>query len=329
MLARLLPPGPMFDTDSAGWVALLLALGAEPARVDDDAEQFLEDFMPDTVDVSGAMLEDWERVLGLDGTAEDRGAAIRAKLLGNGAVDRASLEAVMRAMRGDDTTLRLLHGLYPPFVCDVGACGDGCGDAWAAAWTCEYIANAIVEGSDDFEAWDQTGTVTVANAQAQSPRTESTTAGQVTLAAGAQISVNVPQMPSGSTVRASLWLRAVGTPEPEVSVGLQGRDNTYREIFNGPVNGCWGKIAGSALAGTGGNVVRLQIRATGAGVDLYASWARAGLRDLEFETRAAALAPINTAGEWAVKGEYAGAVEALTLDGDLITLDGEEITVAF
>lgn len=93
MLARRLPPGPVWTGDTV-LPKLLLALAADPAREAADLDSFVDNFFPDT---ATDFLSDWERVLGLSAgtlTVDQRRAQIIAKLRGYGDPTVRNLQAI-------------------------------------------------------------------------------------------------------------------------------------------------------------------------------------------------------------------------------------------
>ncbi len=336
LLYRYFPKGPIWPSepgDQPEWDALIDALSGAPASLDASAVGMLAEIFPDTTE---DFLEHWEALVGLpdaysqDGeTVEQRRNAVLAKLAYLGRVNINDLEDIMRTMRGGDVGFRLLHHIRPPFQVGISGAHSAVGCAWAAVWACEYITNRISSASDDFAGagWVVTGSIVRTDGAARSPITLQPTAVSLEMNVDTHIDHTISNTANGDSVRVSVWLRDMGTSHPasNVRVAVVGRDSAVRDIYLGPV-GSWAKIAGAVTVGSGAAAPKLRIQAAGADQDFYASWARAGIRDTTFESRAALLAPINTRPEYRVIGETLGAIEALTLGGEIITLGGEAIT---
>jgi uncharacterized protein YmfQ (DUF2313 family) len=146
MLARLLPPGPAWTGGAQGNEVLsdvLLALAGEGGRFQDDADQLLEDFFPDT---TVGMLPDWERVLRLSaGTLSDeqRRFQIISLLRGFGDPNVPNIQAAADAWHVGAVVDSHPYGL---FRMGVGAMGDSLsGDGWVFTYTITYDSPRSLE----------------------------------------------------------------------------------------------------------------------------------------------------------------------------------------
>lgn len=134
-MAQLLPKGPAWSFAPGGIFArLLLAFGAEFARIDARALDLIEEADPRT---TLELLPDWERVAGLPDTCTgvpdevtERHAALHQKIAGVGG-QNAAIFIEIAARLGYAITIEE----HDP--CRVGArCGDPAnGEDWAFAWT--------------------------------------------------------------------------------------------------------------------------------------------------------------------------------------------------
>jgi uncharacterized protein YmfQ (DUF2313 family) len=310
VLKRLLPSGPAWPTseqsdDTDDFTLLLTALAQEPARIDAAYELILNELIPDNALTD---LASWERVLALpedctrevERTDAERLAAIRGKLRGRGAVNRAYLETVMAGLRG--AAVSLLDRSTPQFRVGTSAVGQPVrGEQWLATWILEYAVEGVAT-VDDFESWTGTGAGGVTNAQFGSPVTLEQDAAEVVFTSGQLIEHAIAGTASGDTVRFSVWLRsAAGTKS--IKVGVIGRDGadytTTRSVTAG-----WRRFDGRVSVGTGVSTPKFRIAEAGAvSATIYAANAVAGVMDEIYECQVEHQPPINTTGEFNVIGE--------------------------
>lgn len=294
-IARL-PEGEVWPRGTDGtwsYDELMRSLCGEAATVDTDALDFLAQFLPDLAVGLDPFITDWERLLGLDGTATDQHAAVVAKLRGNGQVNRPDLEIVLQGL-GGSALIVLLHHLYPPFVAGAGvAGGSDWTDQWAATWICEYMPDVLDRAPDD--AWDGSG---VTPNFAQSP---------VTLAQTAQRKIFASDIISAyftavddSDVYFSCWIRTL-SGSGSVDLNFIGRDAVPTTPLTLALTSTWAKAYYRANVGSGGNTPLVQLAGTTETILL--SWSNAGVVDETFETAARKLFPINQTGVFNVIGE--------------------------
>ncbi|NBB51512.1 DUF2313 domain-containing protein [Rhizobium sp. CRIBSB] len=138
-LQALLPGGPIWTRDPAARLtAVLAALAAEFARLDQRAEQLTVELDPRT---TYEMLTDWERVLGLPdgctpvtGTISERRAAVIQKLTSLGGQTPAFFVALAAAL-GFEV---VIHE-FDPDVDDYSPGLDITGGKWRHAWRMEVL----------------------------------------------------------------------------------------------------------------------------------------------------------------------------------------------
>lgn len=137
----LFPRGPIWfdlDDDEGGPKGLAVrALAKDPARINDDIEQWIDDRMLDTLSPEVATW--WERAMELDATGltiEQRRAQIISLWRGYGDPTLALLQSVADAW-GVNAVLSEFQ--FPLFEMGIGHMGDPIrGDEWAVTLLCEY-----------------------------------------------------------------------------------------------------------------------------------------------------------------------------------------------
>jgi uncharacterized protein YmfQ (DUF2313 family) len=137
-LRQLLPPGSLWNLDADSWItATLLGISEELARVDERADDIIEESDPRTATET---LDDWERALGLPdeavptipATTAGRRLAVTQKLIRQGG-QHAAFYVSLAAACGYTVTVNDAYGVT---VCRAGArAGALCrGVPWAFAW---------------------------------------------------------------------------------------------------------------------------------------------------------------------------------------------------
>lgn len=337
MLRRRLPVGPIWD--GAGLDALLAALSEAPADVDAAAEQFLADFMPDTAGGTGALIDDWARVLGLpEGFESDawfstytdaqKAAIIVAKLRGRVDPNLPNMQSIYEALF-DDPNVILRHRVQPPFLVGLRGASWPVGDAWQSVWTLEYMTNLLTAEPDDFELWQVGANVTVVNDAAQSPVTAAPTAAQIDLPdyvdSDDQIYIEVG-VGDNTELHFAVYFRAQAA-DTEITFTFFDRNNdphaeTVRAVH------AWARYILHVNSGSGVTIPYMTIRnESGSPQSYMLSFAVAGIRLPEFELRAQALAPINTVGVFDVIGALPQAFDDFDDAGLIDDADDSELTL--
>lgn len=304
--ARRLPSGEAWPDNTDGtweYDALIRALSSEPAEVDTDILELAENFFPDT---SVDFLPDWERLLDLSkgslSDAERQAQILAALRRSTSRADRASIESVLRARRGDDT-LCVLHKLFSCFRAGDGAGGACWGPQGEATYVCEYMADVLAADPADFESWTSASFVFV-NGAVNGPR--SGIAGAATAVCGSffgthTLSAEIAAA-NGVQVYASIWVRSLYAQT--ITAGILQRDGaTVTDEQTITAGTTWVKLTFRGTAGTGADNPLLCLSVTGA-ADLELDYAVAGIRDASFEAYAATLPHLGTTGEFAVIQEY-------------------------
>lgn len=146
-MIRLSPTGSCWPTeDGTTWVTLLDALAQEFARVDASAVDLLNEAFPDTTD---ALLENWERILGLpdifsdpDATVEERRNTVLFKIRARGGQSADYFEDLIEAL-GYESRVSDIE----PFSADYSYAGDFLFDDY---WEHHFLV--LVEGPVSNEA---------------------------------------------------------------------------------------------------------------------------------------------------------------------------------
>jgi uncharacterized protein YmfQ (DUF2313 family) len=322
----LMPHGSPFDGEDLR--SLYRALAGSPSRVDEAGEQFLTDFMPDTCGQTGALIDDWARLLGLPGALEadewatytdaEKQAAIVAKLNWRGQVNIDDLQVTMELLF-DDAGVELRHLLHPPFAAGASGAGDGVGDAWVHVWTLEYMDNILAANPDEFEVWDNTDTVD--DDFAQSPITMEQTADRLLMdvvagdVAGSYIDLDAAP---GDEVRVSMWVRTESGIK-SFKLSILDCDGTVIDGVDTTVTPTWAKVEMQYRLSPGATTPQMQIYGLISETPRYiVSWAVAGIRNPRLEERAALLFPLNTVGEFHCKVENFAPEFLVDENGDLL-----------
>ncbi len=307
-LKQRLPTGDVWPTSdetdgTTAWDALLEALAQEPARVDADALALIEKVIPDNDDTD---LEAWEEALGAPDenlSDDERLARIRAILRQRGELDRATLEAVIQKLAGDDAGVSLFNRAYPP---DMGAgntvAGGGCSGTALQPylWLCELWPNVLTAAPDAFSVW--TGFTSVSDYIIESPVTLTETAALVTLGAGGASRAFAAA--DDETAYASIWVWL--DPAASVAFGLYRRSGgapvytTFADLT--PLR--WHRLTYEGSVGAGGADPAVVIAAAPS-TNMRLSWCVVGVRNAKLESAVTALMPMHTRGKFGVQGEYA------------------------
>lgn len=328
-----LPRGPIWpaqEGDIPEWDPLIAAITRGFVDIDDRAEELIAEALPTS---TGELLPEWEALVGLpdafsgSGLTEDqRRAEVLAKLRYLGQVNIHDLQETFAALF-DDPDVLLMHHLHPAFVAGASGAGDGCGDAFQACWSLEYMDNILIDAPDGFEGWEDTAAVD--DAFAQSPITLMQTADRVTLdvlsgdtaAAWSEFTAD-----AGDPIRATIWARTESGSK-YFAVGIRDRDGSTIGLIETTLTTTWAKIEVSATIGAGGSDPALIVFGHVSETPQFLlSWAMVGVRRPLLEARCRTLVPLNTAGEFLVKGETPAGLEIVDEDGEiLIDEDGEEL----
>lgn len=302
---------PEQEGEMPDWDALISAFAQYAALIDASAETLLGELIPSTSTPTAAgLLNDWLELAGLPAPCETKAwasytddqkrAALLAKLQARGAVDRASIQDVLRTLRADPNVV-LRNRAQKLFVIGSTPIGSAAiGSAYQAAWRALYMPNVLAGlpvAPDEFEAWANISSIT--ENSFGSPVTLGQTADRVTPSVtGGGLSaiwLELPGLPDDQTIQLSVWAR---TPEDAGTKGCQLLFiNKVADSFSVSVQltECWHRLELRAPIGSGGgNAFFFVAGPTSETPEFLLSWATAGIVDPGLECRANELGPLNT-----------------------------------
>lgn len=312
MLYRLLPAGDLWPTQehtSSTWHNYARAIMSEFQRVDAKADEWLEDFLPDTTGDPG-QLEDWERILGLplENTCPDVGvqaeSARRTEVLTAlrpAAVTVAEVEALANPVVGSNASIT--QPALPVFYAGSGLAGQPlAGPGWASAYMYNYM-DQLLDSADDFThaSWTTSGAAVVTANTWRAP--DGTLSGD-TLdgVTGGAVQHTLSGTADGDTIQFSVWLYPTNANSADVTIAITTRAGTVDAKTTDLPLGRWSRYEMRVDLGTGATTPKVAM-SLGSSEVVYAWGAYCGVVSPLVECYTDRSAPLHTTALHRVTGD--------------------------